>query len=373
MPENGVYNSATQTFVSGSEVPLQTDVNGNLKVSLTGSSGTSNVSIVSPVDGSGYVNVDVQTSALPTGAATSANQTNGTQQAKIADGTNVAGPMLVGDVNSLPTSQNAKESTYTLTGSSVTAPAVIGPGTSGSMTSIDTLGYTSVTIQVITFGTGVTSLNYQESGDNTNFISLGVYPWLSTSNVGTVQTLIDSNLKIFTTDIRSRYIRLTTNGNQTGSQTQVVVTLRTSSMARGSVMTITGSVTVLANAASTGTALASAARTATTTSAAITNNNFTKLRVYLNVTAASGTGGLQLQLLAKDPVTAAYNAMHSAQPAVPITAIGEYYFDYTPAAVAATGGASAAFSIFPPSSLETKIVHGDGTSYTYSVGYELIN
>jgi len=372
MPENGVYNSATQTFVSGSEVPLQTDVNGNLKVSLTGSSGTSNVSIVSPVDGSGYVNVDVQTSALPTGAATSANQTNGTQQAKIADGTNVAGPLLIGDVNSLPISQNAKESTYTLTGSP-NAGVVIGPGTSGSMTSIDTLGYTSVSIQVITFGTGVTSLSYQESGNNSAFVTQGVYPWSGTGSAGTIAGTINSTTTIYTTDLRSRYIQLITGQNQTGGQTQVVVTLRTSSMARGSVMTIAGLVAVLANAASTGTALASAARTATTTSAAITNNNFTKLRVYINVTAASGTGGLQLQLLAKDPVTAAYNAMHSAQPAAPITAIGEYYFDYTPAAVAAIGGASAAFSIFPPSSLETKIVHGDASSYTYSVGYELIN
>ncbi len=298
--------------------------------------------------------------------------THGGAKSQVSDGTNSAGPMLVGDANSLPTSGNTKEATYTLTGTQ-TSGAVIGPGVSGSMTSIDTLGWTSMSVQVITFGTGVTSLNYQEAADNSSFVTQGVFPWAGTNSAGTIVGTITTTSAIYSCDFRARWFRFTTGQNQTASQTQIIVTLRTNQMPKSSVGTIAGTVTSLSNAASTGTALASAARTATTTSAAITNNNFTKLRVYINVTAASGTGGLQLQLLAKDPVTAAYNAMHSAQPATPIVATGEYYFDYAPSAGAAAGGASAVFSIFPPSSLETRIVHGDASSYTYSVAYELIN
>lgn len=39
----GTYNSATQTVADGQSFPLQTDVNGNLKVSIGGSGGGSNL------------------------------------------------------------------------------------------------------------------------------------------------------------------------------------------------------------------------------------------------------------------------------------------------------------------------------------------
>lgn len=53
--------------------------------------GASNGTDMEPlnVDGSGYLEVNVETSALPTGASTSANQTNGAQQTKVTDGTNI--------------------------------------------------------------------------------------------------------------------------------------------------------------------------------------------------------------------------------------------------------------------------------------------
>lgn len=95
---------------SATAVPLAADpATGRLLVNATGSSGgtsstfgttfpttgtavgASDGTNMQPlqVDGSGNLKVNVETSALPTGAATAANQTNGAQLAKLFDGSNV--------------------------------------------------------------------------------------------------------------------------------------------------------------------------------------------------------------------------------------------------------------------------------------------
>src|SRR5579871_3766078 len=72
------------------------------------------------------------------------------------------------------------------------------------------------------------------------------------------------------------------------------------------------------------TLLASAARTATTNSAPQTNQNARGVLVYLNVTAASGTGGLRLAVQAQDPVSGNYININLLPTAVTATGLTAY-------------------------------------------------
>lgn len=123
-----------------------------------------------------------------------------------------------------------------------------------------------------------------------------------------------------------------------------------------------------------GTALASATRTASTSSPNIINNNARGIIVFLNVTAASGTGGLQVLVQSIDPVSGV-GVQHNASPTA-ITATGVYAYAVYPGASApgvagpnlvnqrTAGELARTFRI--------RVVHGDASSYTYSVGYSLI-
>lgn len=116
-----------------------------------------------------------------------------------------------------------------------------------------------------------------------------------------------------------------------------------------------------------GTLLASAARTSTTVTANQTNYNARGVAVSLNVTVASGTGGLQVRIFAMDPVSGA---------AIYIMAL--------PTAVIATG--STLYTVYPGISNSNSfginyaltrmwgvsVIHGDASSYTYSLGYSYI-
>lgn len=119
-----------------------------------------------------------------------------------------------------------------------------------------------------------------------------------------------------------------------------------------------------------GTALASAARTATTTSADIVNFNGRGILITLDVTAASGTGGLQVTVRAKDPVTGNYVQQNTAPTAVVATGTTGIII-----AIGATGsGALAQVTGQPiPRTFQVRVIHGDASSYTYSVGYCILN
>ena len=118
-----------------------------------------------------------------------------------------------------------------------------------------------------------------------------------------------------------------------------------------------------------GTALASAARTATNTSSTFTNPGAVGVQLYLNVTAsAAGTGGLQVQVMAIDPVTRASLAITALPTAV--TATGTTVLTLYPGA--ATSGTQATAGALGRL-WAVKVTHGDSTSYTYSVGYSYIN
>jgi hypothetical protein len=119
-----------------------------------------------------------------------------------------------------------------------------------------------------------------------------------------------------------------------------------------------------------GTLLASAARTVATASATQTNYNARGVIVYLNVTAASGTGGLGLLIIAGDPVAANLYALNATPTTV--TATGLYGYEVSPGASGTTTQLAQRTSGSLPRTWQIYINVGNASSYTYSVGYSLI-
>ena len=116
-----------------------------------------------------------------------------------------------------------------------------------------------------------------------------------------------------------------------------------------------------------GTALASALRTSTAQSSDIVNYNGRGMLVVINVTAASGTGGLVLRLAVKDPASGNYIYFNSAPTAV--TATGSYAYIFYPGNN--TGGTQS-WGTAIPRTFALVVGHNDASNYTYSVGYSLI-
>lgn len=115
--------------------------------------------------------------------------------------------------------------------------------------------------------------------------------------------------------------------------------------------------------------LESAARTASATGPQLSDPAAQSARLYLNVTAASGTGGLTLQLRGYDKVSGTAAVIFADASA--ITATGLYVFEIGPAVGAADTHRRAVLSAFLPVVWDAKVVAGDGSSYTYSLSSEL--
>ena len=91
-------------------------------------------------------------------------------------------------------------------------------------------------------------------------------------------------------------------------------------------------------------------------------------RFYLNVTAASGTGGLTFQLRGWDK--ASNTSVVLAADTAPITATGLYVFEVAPSIAAASGVRRVAFNAYLPVQWDVNIAVGDASSYTYSLSME---
>lgn len=117
-----------------------------------------------------------------------------------------------------------------------------------------------------------------------------------------------------------------------------------------------------------GVALASAARTAGINSADITNYNARGVVFFLNITAASGTGGLQVTLQAKDPMSGAYTQINVSPTAV--VAAGLKYHVFYPGA--SGGNTTQTTGSVLPRIFRFTVLVGDATSYTYSLSYGLV-
>lgn len=117
------------------------------------------------------------------------------------------------------------------------------------------------------------------------------------------------------------------------------------------------------------TLLPSAARTAAVQTVDMRTPPWKGAVFYLNVTAASGTGGLTLTFKVKDPVSGQYVGIFTAGSAK--VGVGTYAYaiaPYYPFAV--DNGGSAVYSL--TDEWLVLISTGDGTSYTYSVGCTLL-
>jgi hypothetical protein len=120
-----------------------------------------------------------------------------------------------------------------------------------------------------------------------------------------------------------------------------------------------------------GTLLASQARTIQTGSPIQTNYNAKGVILFLNVTVASGTGGLQPKVLIVDPVSG--NAIQYYADPGAITGTGLYaYVIYPGDNTPAYGTTKQHVQTALPRTWQANVYVGDASSYTYSLGYALI-
>ena len=117
--------------------------------------------------------------------------------------------------------------------------------------------------------------------------------------------------------------------------------------------------------------LPSAARTATTASPLQKDASQQFLRVYLNVTAASGTGGLKVFVRGYDLVSGLPAAMNAGGAGV--TGVGLYVFELMPNGTVAglPPGIIECVGRILPCVWDVQVFAGDATSYTYSLGVEV--
>lgn len=113
-----------------------------------------------------------------------------------------------------------------------------------------------------------------------------------------------------------------------------------------------------------------AARTAGASISNLSGLGFRGVRAYLDITAASGTGGLMVLFRAIGPraTTAALNTGGAAQTTTGL----KIYELYLNAAAAAAGVVDAA-SRRLPKLFEVAVTADDGSSYTYQLDLELLD
>ncbi len=121
-----------------------------------------------------------------------------------------------------------------------------------------------------------------------------------------------------------------------------------------------------------GTALASATRTTSTITTDISARGFRGLILYLNVTAASGTGGLTPRLIAKDPLSGVTSVSAAVSAAATSTGLRVFHFGPGVGTLSGTGIGWGAASVMLSNTFQLQVLHGDASNYTYSLTYELI-
>lgn len=116
-----------------------------------------------------------------------------------------------------------------------------------------------------------------------------------------------------------------------------------------------------------GTLLSSSARTSNTAAPTQTNTSARGVMLFLNVTAVSGTGGLTVRIYGVDPVSGVAAPINA--PPATVTTVGLQIVSLYPG-IASPNAAGANYIL--PRTWYAQVVHGDSTSYTYSLGYSLI-
>jgi hypothetical protein len=109
------------------------------------------------------------------------------------------------------------------------------------------------------------------------------------------------------------------------------------------------------------TLLASQARTIATSSSIQQNYNWRGIAIQLEVTAASGTGGLTVELNDGDYGAAYFLAT------TPVTAISHHIYIIYPGATGNTSDPGQVSGLVLPDRWQVKVLVGDASSYTYSL------
>lgn len=117
------------------------------------------------------------------------------------------------------------------------------------------------------------------------------------------------------------------------------------------------------------TLLAAGARTANTASTIQTNYPYRGVAIFLDITAASGTGGLTLTIQGRNTLKPAAKVLYTA-PGALIAITTQIYIIY-PGLAASTGGANHGQGVLP-AQWYVLVQHGDASSYTYSVDATLL-
>ena len=119
--------------------------------------------------------------------------------------------------------------------------------------------------------------------------------------------------------------------------------------------------------------LASAARTADTASVIQTSQDGVSVRVYLNITTASGSGGVLPVIRGYDPASGLPFEMTAGGPGS-MTQTGLYVYEMRPkGSLDPFGRIVERTNNWLPHKWDVLVKHCDATSYTYSVGAEEAN
>jgi len=147
--------------------------------------------------------------------------------------------------------------------------------------------------------------------------------------------------------------------------------MKVSAELTGSIKGYNGSVAEDWRSNTQGTLLASAARTNSIVSPQQTNYNARGVQITLNVTAASGTGGLTVIIRGYDPVASSQYTINALPTS--ITTTGVYVYEIYPGSSGAAASAIAQRTAgILPRTWSVTMSAGDASSYTYSIGYVLI-
>lgn len=115
--------------------------------------------------------------------------------------------------------------------------------------------------------------------------------------------------------------------------------------------------------------LASEARTANTASARQEDNYNSSVRLYLDVTAVPGAGGLQVVIRGYDQASG--NAVELSAGGRPITQTGTYVYEMRRGPVPEEqAGVIEVTDRMLPASWDVLVKHGETSSYTYSLSAE---
>lgn len=114
------------------------------------------------------------------------------------------------------------------------------------------------------------------------------------------------------------------------------------------------------------TELSSASRSVATNGSNRTNFNSRSVQCALDVTAASGTGGLTLQIQGRDPISGNWYNLNNTPG--PVTATGTYVYEISPSLGLGSGGVVQRTAGMVPRTIRMSVGVGDASAYTYSVG-----